>query len=221
MTAPANAPSSPTRTRAEMESIDLVALVLAVVVAPVGLVLGVIGVRRARTRGQAPSVPALLAVLLGAVSTVLAVGAIVLALALIRAAEDQVRADGFCDRFAAYPSPATDIQSLRSDLDATNNTQALVIGPQHTGPQLEEAIARVAEIESQVGGVAGNVGSGYVGQFTEWWNLEEELEEVTQLLNAHLGGSPSALDDYLSQLGSAENKAEEVSESALAFCEAR
>lgn len=174
---------SPDRSeRTPTSTIDIVALVLAVLAAPVGLVLAIVAIRRAKRQQHAPSVLAVIASVVGSIFTLLLVGVIVLVSFVLNSLEDQRRVDAFCERFGQDAIVLDDIQGLQQEM-ANAGVDPKGIGESSLSESDRLRFAeQISELTGRVNNVSLNEGRGFVAIWFQWVALSDELTSVESTL---------------------------------------
>jgi hypothetical protein len=131
--------TSPTR------GLSIAAIILSVLMAPVGLVLGIVAARRGKREDGAAGGLAISAIIVGSVLTVLNIAVVIGVLVFTASVVNNAQRQQFCAQFAGYPTLESDLTVI-----ATN-----IPGPEGTDPDAAyEAINRILDsgaLDSQIG----------------------------------------------------------------------
>lgn len=191
-------PTPPTSTTAPARPVagplEITALITAFVVAPIGLALGLVSLIRARANGFQASVLAIVAIILGAVLTILAVVGIVAAVLVAGSINTAADTKAFCARYSADASVLDDVDALRPEIQKVTADHLPNQGP--TEAERTDVASRAEKLSSRLDVIALSDGHSYPPQWNDMTNVSEELRQLAKDLRNNgtysgEGGKPS------------------------------
>lgn len=163
--APASGPSG----------LDVAALVLSILLAPVGLVLGIVALAKAGRTGRR-SLLGLIATIIGGVGTVAAIAAVVLVFVVAGAMDGEQRRVAFCARAVDLPAVASEWAALQPEVHTLYEVRLTPVD--HDPAALQQLSDELAALSSRVGDIAGYEGGSYADAFNAGWAFSEGLDSV-------------------------------------------
>jgi hypothetical protein len=156
----------------------LAAVVLSIVLAPVGLILGIVSLVKARRSGQRRPTLGFIATIVGGVGTLCMTAAIVSIVLVTNSINDSHLAAAMCQRASADPTLSTDLLALVTPL---NDVSAISLQRPSAGE--EQAIAnKIPALSSRIKNIVTSAGEGYRDVFQSGWDVEGNLEDVASSL---------------------------------------
>ena len=183
MTNPTPPTSVTTTSRLAAGPLEIAALVTAFVVAPVGLVLGLVSMIRARANGFRASILAIIAIVIGAVFTVVAVVGIVVVVLVAGSINTAADAKAFCARYAADASVLDDVDALRPDIQAVTADHLPNQGP--TEDQRTGVADRAEKLSSRLSVIAQSDGHSYPEEWNAMTDVSDELSQLAKDLRSN------------------------------------
>ena len=183
MTIPAPPLTAAGRQRKAYGPLEITALVTAFVVAPVGLVLGFVSVIRAHAGGFRASILSIIAIVLGAVLTVIAVFGIITAVVVVNSINSAADTKAFCARYASDTSVLNDVDALRPDIQSVTADYLPNHGPSEA--ERTDVAARAAKLASRLHTIALSSGHSYPQQWGDMSNVYDELSQLASDLRSN------------------------------------
>lgn len=169
--------------RATSGTLEIVAVVTAFVLAPLGLVLGLVAIFRARRGGFRASILAAVAVILGAVLTVVFGVGIAAGVAVVGSIKVAADTKAICARYAADKSVLDDVDAFRPDMVKVTADYLPNHGP--TRAEMTDVAAQAEKLSSRLYAVSLAEGSSYPRQWLDIATLDDELSHLARDLRSN------------------------------------
>jgi hypothetical protein len=161
--------------RKPVSGLDIAALVFSVIAAPVGVVLAVVVLVRARRLGKA-SIVSIVALWVGIAGSVLIVATVVIVTTAVQANNVAVSQAALCSRAAADPTLLDDIHAA---VPAIVELGGVHIGGGPSDAEIQAAVSQIDSFASRVGVITTTYSDpARANDLDDWDNLYNGLENI-------------------------------------------